>query len=235
MLKAIVFDFDGVIADTEPLHFEAFRDVLGGCGVPLTERDYADRYIGYDDVGVFQAVGVDRELNWTDAAIAALVSRKAERMAALLEGRSVLFEDAADTVRRVAAELPIAIASGALKREIVFVLEREGLLDAFAVIVAAEDTSRSKPSPDPYVRALADLGNALGRNIAAADAIAIEDTRPGLESARAAGLLTVAVERTLASDELMIADLVIPDLRSLNVAQLKKLLSAERKTSNELD
>jgi beta-phosphoglucomutase len=59
LLRAIVFDFDGVIANSEPLHFQAFRDVLAAEGVTLSERDYYERYLGFDDVGVFRALGID--------------------------------------------------------------------------------------------------------------------------------------------------------------------------------
>jgi len=82
MIRAVVFDFDGVIADSEPLHFTAFRDVLDQQGVELAKSDYYDRYLGYDDVGVFRAVSGDRRLNWSDDRIAALVRRKAIRLEA---------------------------------------------------------------------------------------------------------------------------------------------------------
>ena len=59
-LRAIVLDFDGVIANSEPLHFQAFRDVLAGEGVTLTEGDYYARYLGFDDVAAFQAMAVSR-------------------------------------------------------------------------------------------------------------------------------------------------------------------------------
>ena len=95
MLKAIVFDFDGVIANSEPLHFRAYRDVLGEEGVALSESDYYGRYLGYDDWGAFRAVASDLGLTWTDASIAALVQRKAVRMEVLERDHSVLFPGSA--------------------------------------------------------------------------------------------------------------------------------------------
>jgi beta-phosphoglucomutase len=223
VLRAIVFDFDGVIANSEPLHFGAFRDVLAEEGVTLTETDYYARYLGYDDVGVFRAVDAARG-TWTPADIARLVARKAVRLEALERDLSVLFPGAADAVRRAAAAVPVAIASGALGAEIRRVLEREQLAGCFAAIVAAEDTPASKPAPDPYRRAVALLGAACGGTLDAADCVAIEDSRWGLESARAAGLRTVAVTTSYPASALADgADLVIDSLASLDLTALAAL------------
>src|SRR5262245_44720804 len=179
-LRAIVFDFDGVIANSEPLHFRAYRDVLAEDGVSLSERDYYTRYLGFDDVGAFRAIAADRELSWTAGHVAALVARKAIRLEALERGTSVLFPGAADAIRRAAAVVPIAIASGARGEEIRRVLDRERLASHFTAIVAAEDTPVSKPAPDPYLRVLSLLQHAIGRAIVAGECVAIEDSRWGL-------------------------------------------------------
>ena len=226
MLREIVFDFDGVIANSEPLHFAAFRDVLADQSIVLTEADYYARYLGYDDVGVFQAIDAARGA-WAAADIARLVARKAVRLEELERHVSVLFPGAADTIRRAAAAVPIAIASGALGAEIRRVLEREKLAGCFTAIVAAEDTPRSKPAPDPYRRAVALLATACGGTLDAGDCVAIEDSRWGLESARAAGLRTVAVTSSYEASALAgAADLVIRSLESLDLAALGRLFPA---------
>jgi beta-phosphoglucomutase len=223
VLRAIVFDFDGVIANSEPLHFQAFRDVLAEEGVTLTEADYYALYLGFDDVGVFQAMGVGRG-PWTRGHIADLVARKAVRLEALERDVSVLFPGAADAIRRASAALPIAIASGARGAEIRRVLEQENLAVCFSAIVAAEDTPVSKPAPDPYLRALALLAAACGDHLAASDCVAIEDSRWGLDSARAAGLRTVAVTQTYDAAALAgCADLVIDSLACLDLSTLAQL------------
>jgi beta-phosphoglucomutase len=223
VLRAIVFDFDGVIANSEPLHFRAFRDVLVEEGITLTEADYYARYLGFDDVGVFQAMGAASGA-WTPAHIAGLVSKKAVRLEALERGVSVLFPGAAAAVRRASAAMPIAIASGARGAEIRRVLERENLVGCFTAIVAAEDTPVSKPAPDPYLRALVLLRAACGDRLAASDCVAIEDSRWGLESARAAGLRTVAVTQTYEASALTdAADLVIESLESMDLTALAHL------------
>jgi HAD superfamily hydrolase (TIGR01509 family) len=219
-LRAIIFDFDGVLADSEPLHFLAFREVLATEGVVLTEAAYYKRYLGYDDAGVFRVIGTHHERTWDSGHVANLVSRKAVRMEALERDVSVLFPGAADVVRRAAAAMPIAIASGALGQEIRRVLDREGLTHCFSAIVGAEDTPHSKPAPDPYLRAVALLNSNGGRQLEPSQCVAVEDSLWGLESARAAGLRTVGVAHTFQADALT-ADWVIASIADLDIAQLK--------------
>lgn len=225
MLRAIVFDFDGVIANSEPLHFQGFRDVLAEEGVTLTERDYYADYLGFDDTGVFQAIGAKQGAPWTPAHVDALVARKAVRLEALEHGASILFPGAADAIRRAAAIVPIAIASGARGDEIRRVLKRENLASYFAAIVAAEDTSISKPAPDPYLHALTLLAPATGPHLRGAECVAIEDSVWGLASARAAGFKTVGVAHTYEASTLTGADLVIGALDALDVEQLVRICS----------
>ena len=222
-LKAIVFDFDGVIADSEPLHFRAFRDVLAGEGVELTERDYRERYLGFSDTGAFQEIAADRAIAWRADELAALASRKAARFEEIERDGTALFPGAEAAIRRTAAAVPIAIASGALREEIVRVLDRAGLTRVFSAIVAAGETAASKPAPDPYQRAVALLAAAGNAPLDPAHCVAIEDSRWGLASARAAGLRTVAIGRHDDVALLADADLVIDDLSALSVSVLRHL------------
>ena len=222
MLRAIVFDFDGVIANSEPLHYLAFQDVLGQSGITFPEKEYYDRYLGYDDVGVFKAVAADRRLSWTVDRIAGLVQFKAAVIERLEQNTSILFPGADAAIRRVAALVPLAIASGALGAEIRRVLVREGLTSYFKAIVAAEDTPVSKPAPDPYQRAVTQLSEAIGAPLLPAECVAIEDSPWGLQSAKAAGLRTVAVAHTYERRALE-ADLVISAVGDLDIARLGQL------------
>jgi len=215
VIRAVVFDFDGVIANSEPLHFRAFGDVLADEDVPLTESDYYSRYLGYDDQGVFEAIAVDRAVVWSTRQIADLVARKAARLLDLERGGSLLFPGAVSAVRRLAAACPLAIASGARRPEIVRVLDGAGLAAHFTAIVSCEDTAAGKPAPDPYRRALELLSRATGAPIAPGDSVAVEDSRWGIESARAAGMLTVAVTHTYGAADLPGADALVDHLDAL--------------------
>ena len=226
MLRAIVFDFDGVIADTEPLHFRSLCDVLAEENVPLTESDYYARYLGYDDVGALRAIGADYGRSWTIDHVAELVMRKALRVEALERDVAVLFPGAEAAIRRAADAVPLAIASGALGAEIRRVLDRADLTRYFAAIVAAEDTQASKPAADPYQRAVLRLADAIGGPLRAADCVAIEDSRWGLESARAAGLRTVAISSSYDASDLGDADLVLPDIDALDIDTLRAIFDS---------
>src|ERR1700722_19730270 len=113
VIRAVIFDFDGVIANSEPLHLAAFRGILAEEGVTLAEEEYYDRYLGYDDLGVFRTVSRDRGLGWNVDRLRDLVDRKAVCLERLEQDRPILFPGAEQAVRRLAVTLPLAIASGA--------------------------------------------------------------------------------------------------------------------------
>jgi beta-phosphoglucomutase len=224
MIAAVIFDFDGVIANSEPLHFRAFRDVAARRGLTLTEVDYYNRYLGFDDIGAFSAMADDHGLALAEGDIAALVAEKAVVLEALERGGSVLFPGAREAIVRMAARGPIAIASGAIKPEIVRVLERDGLRSCFPVIVSAEDTALSKPDPAPYRLAVEQLSSHVGVCLTPAECVAVEDSKWGLQSARGAGLRTIAITQSydasiLAAD----ADVVIDSLDALTDSLLSQL------------
>ena len=227
LLSAVVFDFDGVIADSEPFHFEGFRRVLARQGVALAKRDYYAKYLGYDDAGAFRAVLADHGQRFDDELIAGLVATKVALFPEVLAGQPVIYEGAADCIARLGASVPLAIASGAMLEDIEVVLRGTGLRERFHTIVAAEHTPRSKPHPDPYQRAV-DILRERGVLPAAAAArhiVAIEDSVWGLQSARDAGLRTVAVTTSYAAEDLTIADLVVPSLDAVTVEALDALVA----------
>jgi beta-phosphoglucomutase len=223
-LQAIVFDFDGVIANSEPLHLRAFQQTLGEDGIALSAAEYYARYLGYDDVGMFESLGRDRRLEWSKRDIDTLVARKGTAMQRLLQSGDVLFPGAAEFIRASAAALPIAVASGAMREEIVEILRAAGLGDLFRVIVAAGDTPESKPSPDPYRLAIELLGRDCG-TLDPRRCVAIEDSQWGLASARGAGLRCVGVSTSYRADELTGAELVVNGIGDLTLSDLDELVA----------
>jgi beta-phosphoglucomutase-like phosphatase (HAD superfamily) len=226
ILQAIVFDFDGVIADSERLHLRAYQDVLEPEGIELTERDYYDRYLGYDDVGVLREIGKDRGVAMNQLRIADLVERKGRRYEQLAQAGEMLYPGAAAFIRAAAGRVPIAIASGAVTHEIEEILERTGLRPLFPVIVGADQTVRSKPHPEPYQTAFARLKAHTGRELEPWRSVAIEDSKWGLVSARGADLRLVAVTNTYSAAELRDeAELVCSGLNELTLDRLEALVS----------
>jgi len=224
-LAAIIFDFDGVIANSEPLHFGAFRDEVAARGIALTETAYYTRYLGFDDAGAFRAIATDHAQQWSDREIAAMVASKAQRIDALEAHMSVLFPGAAAAIRRAAATVPIGIASGALTAEIVRTLTREQMVQYFTVIVGADQTAASKPAPDPYLRAVERMSLAIHSSLQPSDCVAIEDSHWGLESARRAGLRTIGVAHTYDAESLTGADFVIQRIEDLDLDRISTLLT----------
>jgi beta-phosphoglucomutase len=217
MITAIVFDFDGVLADSEILHLRSYQEVLAPLGAEMSRADYFARYLGFDDEGVFRTFGTERGLGLTGDDIAELIARKSIVFEALEASSEMLFPGAAQCVRRLAGEFPLGIASGALRHEIEAVLDRSGLRDCFAFIVASGDTPSSKPAPDPYLRAAALHGRPPDA------CVAVEDSKWGIESARAAGLACVGITQTYPRDELAGADCIIDSLDELSPSLIRSL------------
>ena len=221
-LQAIIFDFDGVIADSEPLHLLAFQQALAEDGIVLDRDAYLSRYLGFDDPGVFAALARDRALPMDAQRIRVLVARKGAKLQALLAGGHVLFPGAAAFIRDAAATVPVAIASGALRHEIVEIITAAGLAPHFSTIVASGDTPESKPSPAPYQLAFKLIQEAAGRPLDPRRCVAIEDSAWGLESARGAGLRCVGVTTSYTADQLD-AELIVEGLEALTIPVLERL------------
>jgi beta-phosphoglucomutase len=222
VIRAVVFDFDGVLANSEPLHFRAFRDVLAAEGLTLTEEAYYGRYLGYDDVGAFRAIAADANRTIEEAALSEWVARKAVRLEALERGTAVLFPGAREAVARLAHAVPIAIASGALRHEILRVLEHAQLTAFFSAVVAAGDTPASKPDPAPYRKAVELLRATRNTTLLPRECAAVEDSHWGLVSAKNAGLRTIAITHSYPAAELLEADLVIDHLDELTFELLQR-------------
>jgi beta-phosphoglucomutase len=216
-IRAIVFDFDGVLANSEPLHLLSYQEVLSEVGVGLERDEYYAHYLGFDDVTAFRTISERRGMNWDEDKIAAILARKAVIFDDILASRDVLYPEAIPCVRRLGETMPLGIASGALRHEIAAILRRAQLEDAFRFIVAAGETPASKPAPDPYRRA-AEL-----HNLPPGQCVAIEDSRWGIASAKGAGLRCVGITQTYPAADLPGADAIIDSLDEFTVDLLTRL------------
>ncbi len=224
MLKAIIFDFDGVLADTEPLHFRMFQQVLQEEGLPLSERDYYQKYVGFDDKGCFHAILSEHRRDTEPAMIHRLVERKAAMMLGHLTTTSVVYPGAVAFVKNVAGRHRLAIVSGALRHEIELILKTAGMRDDFEHITAAEDVLDGKPAPEGYLHALHSLNRRAP--LLAAECLVIEDTLFGIQAAHAAGMRCLAVCTTFTADRLGTADAVTATLQDCDLASLSRRLWA---------
>jgi beta-phosphoglucomutase len=220
-LTTMIFDFDGVIADTEPLHFLSFRQTLAEIDIRLTESDYYANYLGYDDRGCFLAALAAHQHPVDPATLAQLMRRKANAYLDSIKNHLVIFPGVREFVRESAAAYPLAIASGALRHEIEVILEQVGLRKEFLHITSAEDVTRGKPDPQPFLHAL----NGLSRQrpeqtITAGSCLVIEDSIPGIRSAKTAGMKVLAVANTHTIQDLHDAHSVVQNLSQVRLSEL---------------
>ncbi len=221
---ATLFDYNGVLANDETVHLAAFQDALVPLGITLTEADYWQKYLGFDDVGAFGAILLDSGRPLDAAQIAELVEAKRPLYRARAEVSLPLFEGASELIRRRAAAGPVGIVSGALRDEIELGLAALGVRELIVSVVPAEDTRASKPDPHGYLIGI----EALSKLIPLGDAqraLVIEDSLAGIEAAKSAGLPCIAVGHSYPEAELYAhgADLVLPDLLSITDERLSEL------------
>jgi beta-phosphoglucomutase len=209
VISALVFDFDGVLADSEPLHLRAYQETLEPLGHSLPREEYYAKYLGYNDYDMFKALADARRWTVSDDEVEALIAAKGRIYDSLLAGADHLYPGAAAAIVRLAADYPLGIASGALRHEIDAILRARGLDRHFRFVVASGDTAASKPAPDPYRRAASLHG------LEPAQCLAIEDSRWGIESAKTAGLWCIGITNTYSVAELLDADAIITSLDEL--------------------
>ena len=215
MTKAILFDFNGVLINDEPLHCEALIHTLAEYGIDLDRDTYYRDYLGFDDRECFRYAFTQSNRPSDDASIADATERKNATWERLLRAGIPMVPGAADFVRAAAAAgHRLAIVSGALRREIELVLSREGLAPHFDLIVAAEDVPDCKPDPAGYNQARAALRAAVG------DCMVIEDSLPGLRAARGAGLRCAMLTTSHPAAALTAADAIWTDFAGRHPSDL---------------
>lgn len=228
MFPATLFDYNGVLADDELVHLEAFRDTVRPLGIEISEADYLERYLGFDDKGAFEALLVESGRSASTSDVLALVEAKRPHYMDRARRGLVTFPGAAEAVRRRSAHGPVVVVSGALREEIELGLAQLGVRDLVVHIVSAEDTRRSKPDPEGYLMARQYL---LENGIPdAAHALVIEDSLDGISAAKAAGLPCVAVAQSYSRERLSSsgADLVVDVIADVDDETLDRLYASLR-------
>jgi beta-phosphoglucomutase len=226
MLRAIIFDCDGVIADTEPLHLAALQETLAEENITLTEGDYYRHYLALDDRGCFTRAFSERGMPLSREKLAELIMRKASHIEPMMRAGLRLFPGVAEFIRASAARYPLAVASGALRREIELILEQGGIRDCFDVIVSAEDVDRGKPDPETFLKALALINGRECRSISPGECLVIEDSIHGIHAARLAGMKCLALATSYPKDELSEADCVEVGPAGLSLDRARALFGA---------
>jgi HAD superfamily hydrolase (TIGR01509 family) len=224
MLRALILDFNGIIVDDEPIHFELFRRVLAEEGIELTEENYYARYLGFDDRGAFNAAYRENGRSLEESLLTRLIGRKAVYYQTAIQNKVRIFPGVEKLIAALAPAVPLAVASGALRQEIETILSTAGLLKHFSVIISAEDVNHGKPEPEIFLKALAALNAQVNSDrITAADCLVIEDSKEGIRGARRAGMKCLAVSNSHPAELLQEANAVVTSLEEVDLSLLQKL------------
>ncbi len=203
MLQAVIFDFDGVVADSEALHYEALNTIFKRFGVDIPKEEHWATYLGYTDLENIEAVNQDYDMGLDDAAIQQQIAEKKVIFDELARTDAVIIDGVAEFIGvLVENNVRIAICSGALRSDIDLMLEEAEFKEAFEIIVTADDVTHGKPDPEGYRLALEKLNTLTNTQIQPAECIVIEDSHWGLEAAAAAGMNPIAVTNSYPADQL---------------------------------
>ena len=230
MLRAILFDFNGVLVDDEPIHLALFQKVLREEEITLTREDYYARYLGFDDRGCFRAVLEATGESPTPDRLTRLIVRKSSYYQAHIRQHGFpTYPGAVELITEAAeSDLMLGVVSGALRDEVEGALHQWGVRDYFKTLVTAEDVEEGKPDPAGYRRGLENL-NAFppfpSRLIHPHEVLAIEDSPAGLSAAAACALTTLGVAQTYPTSELQAADKVVESIAGLTLGELHKLFA----------
>jgi len=214
-IRALLLDFDGVLADTEPVHLRFFAELLGPEGISLSREAYFAKYLGLDDRSCFRKVFADAGRELDPALEESLVRRKNQQILEYLNGKSVLLPGVADFLRNLQGRYYLAIVSGALRSEIEAVLRSEGLAKLFHLIVGADQVARGKPDPEGFITAMKLLNRdhvPESEILLPVECLAVEDSPWGIEAAKKAGVRVAAVTTSYPKEKLSLADEIIGSL-----------------------
>ena len=217
--EAVIFDFDGILVDSEPMHHRAFTEVLDPLGMGFPWKEYVELYMGFDDRDAFREAFRAKGIDLDEANLAKLVVAKSRAFHDGIRAGVTAYPGAVSTIEALrTAGRPLALCSGALRSDIDPILARLGVTRCFDVIVSADDVRRSKPDPESYALAFRRLSEMHPASVAVpGNSIAVEDTPAGIRSAKGAGLRVLAVTNSYGAGELGEADWIVESLDNVRV------------------
>jgi HAD superfamily hydrolase (TIGR01509 family) len=218
-IQAIIFDFNGVLVDDEPVHFRAFQQTIQEKGLDLDWKEYCERYLPYDDLNLFTHFFQDQDRPCKPQEIDRLIQRKSRHYFKTIEQNAPMIQSSLAFVNTIPSDVALAIASGAARKEIEFILDQLNLRQRFSPIIAASDVKHGKPHPESFLKALEGLQRE-NPSIEHDGAIVIEDSYQGIDSAHQAGMKCVALATTYPPEKLSEADLVLETLEGWSLKQL---------------
>ena len=228
VIQAIFFDLNGVIIDDEPIHRKAYGDVLNGEGVALSDEDYFAS-LGMDDPTFVRAAFERAGKTLTNETMHAIIARELALHRDLVKDELPVSEGVATFIKAASRRYQLGVVSMAQREEVNYVLERAAVDACFMVIVAGEDAPACKPDPAVYQLALERLNKKFRHQrrlpLLPKECLVIEDSPPGIQAGRAAGMRTIGVTNTVSEAALRAAgaDVVTPDLGDWSLGAIHHL------------
>lgn len=228
-INAVLFDFNGVIIDDEPVHSEAWREVLNPLGLTYTDEEYYGELLGVPDADFLRRLVAKRGSDLTPLRQLELLDAKTRIYSDLVRHRPVDLPGLPAFVRDLAAHVPLAVVSGALRPEIEWHLQRLEIADCFVTMLGAGEYSAPKPDPAPYLEGLGALTGATGKLTLPAATVVFEDSIHGVNSALAAGMPVLGVTARIPAERLAGCFAHAADFSDLSFARLVELLEGTRR------
>lgn len=220
MLRAVIFDFDGIIVDSEPLILKLTQEMASLEGWSVSDEEYYRDYLALDDRGIIEHLYASHGRSLDTARRDELVAWKARRYEDIIRDGLPALPGAVDFVMGLSRRCTLAIASGSLYVEIHHLLVKLGLREKFSVLATADDCRRSKPDPEVYLLALSRLRQlpVFGeRPLKPEECLAIEDAPLGATAAKAAGLKCLALTHSRPAAELRHADWIASEFAGVDM------------------
>ncbi|OGR24863.1 MAG: HAD family hydrolase [Desulfuromonadales bacterium GWD2_54_10] len=214
--NAVIFDFDGVIVDTEPLHYKAFQQILLPLGLGFSWELYLETYMGFDDRDAFMEAFKSKGQQLSHDELIQLIATKAAIFQEVIRAGVTPYPGVIDLIKTLhSTNTPLAICSGALHSDIMPILEMLDISVYFGIVVTAEEVVKSKPDPECYRLAFERVSAHWPLVTLPAQAIAIEDTPAGITAASKAGLQVIAVTNSYQRNFLSDATITVESLEQL--------------------
>ena len=225
MLRAIIFDFDGIIVDSEPIIMKLTHEMAAHEGWAVSEEEYYRDYLALDDRGIVEHLFTSHGRPVDHARVEELVNWKSKVYGNIIENGLPTLPGAVDFVRQAAKTWPLAIASGSARSEIEHLLGKLGLRDCFRIIASADDCKRSKPDPEVYLKALAGLNTLTEFQqdpLQSSECLAIEDAPGGIDAAHGAEIRCLGLAHSRAAENLAHADWAFQGFEEVNLGAIAR-------------
>ena len=232
MIRAIIFDFNGVIADDETPHLRCFQQALAEHDLSLTKDDYYGTYQGMDERTCATALLTMRDGACDRDLLQAMMDRKATLFREYTAvHKPALFPGVVEFVTRATADFRLAIASGGRREQIDEALRGTLIERSFAVIVSADDCAVGKPDPAMYRHTLKLMNAREPRPplVTAGECLVVEDSLAGIQSAKAAGMAVLALATTYPAEKLGEADQILPSLEGITPEAVLRVIAVYRR------